>query len=216
LARDLVSALTVTSATSTIDATARNFGTILPYSQRRLNTPETVVNPMTGGMFVEAASQAFKAGDMLYISTWATGSVTEEAHAGTTPIVGFALQDATGVTGALVPIGAVSCGEVYSMCVVSATATNTNPADVGTMALNSGLAYPIGAAQLTLSTGEVKYASVVDYDTSDDFCRVVVIGLDPRFQQVATDIYARALVMFPPFMIDDGVRLAYRNLQFDI
>jgi hypothetical protein len=114
--------------------------------------PDRLINPATNLPFLEAASQDFKAGDFVYLNA---GAVTEVQYNSVVPIVGMALEDATGTTGDQVEIMPIYPEVEYIMHVThDSTETTCIPT---TIALLIGNAYGLCAATVNYAAGHPKF-----------------------------------------------------------
>jgi hypothetical protein len=159
--------------------------------------PTRLINPSTGNPFLEANSQEFKAGDMVYLNA---GAVTQVLTAGSNPIAGFALTDATNVTStnAEIEIMPVNDQDEYEMSLVSSTGSNTTRTAT---ALLIGGQYMLAQCTVTnpggTHTTNDEYMTVVDYDnTGTAPKRVKITGLVLTPSVKATTTYCRVRVRF--------------------
>lgn len=75
--------------------------------------------------FAEAASQSFKCGDLTYLSSNALTVCGSDPSA----ILGFALCDASGTTGTMIPVWVIKAGHTYLMNAYHATAASATFSD---------------------------------------------------------------------------------------
>jgi hypothetical protein len=179
-------------------------------SETRNVPPAEVINPVTGLPYLEADSQEFKAGDMVYLNG---GAVTQVLTAGQLPILGFAMTNATNVTSGNIPIRVmpVVAGDVYAMNIWSGTEGNTNPDDI---ALLVGKYVNLRQVTVTEQDGSTTYCTAIDIDTQT-IARVLIVGIEKINETVATSTYIRALVKFSPSIMVTGLTPTYTGLQFD-
>lgn len=167
-------------------------------------------NAITGVPYLEAASQDFKAGDMVYLNS---GAVTEVLTAGTGLLTGFALEDASGVTSAQRRVMPVYCHHIYAMNVYHPTTPSTNTLVSTVATANIGGLYNIQTATVTETDGSTVYCSVVDLNASTA-ARVQIVGIQQTEGLVSTNTYPRVLVKFLPIFNVSGTATS-QNLQFD-
>lgn len=120
-------------------------------------------------LYPEAATQTFKRGDLVYLSS---GSVTVAAGAPAnvasgTKLLGIALKDASGATGASVPVALANPNLRWVLPVTHAT-----PASAATAITQVGATYELER------TAAGKWAVPID-DTSN--AKVVVTALHPAY-----------------------------------
>jgi hypothetical protein len=201
-----------TATTLTNTASGIPFKPCARASGGNLSAPGELINSYTGVGFLEANSQFFKAGDMVYLNA---GAVTEVLTAGIGAIAGFALTDATNVTSgnAAIRIMPVNTEDTYVMNVYSGTEGNTNWDNI--MTTNIGGAYNIIQLTVTEADGSTVYCSAVDIDTTTA-PRVRIVGVDvtPEMQTApSTKSYIRVKVKFQPGVYVDSTHY-YANCQF--
>jgi hypothetical protein len=183
----------------------------LVYSRDAAEQAE-LLDPYTRAPYLEANSQEFKAGDMVYLNA---GAVTQALTATAAPIVGFALTNATNVTSgnAQIRIAPIRPGQVWEISPWTATSngTNTNPPD---LALLVGKMVNLRQIVCTQYDASTTYCTAADIDTVT-MARALIVGIAQRPENlVATATYARLLVTFPDGCIvsTDGASY-YQNLQ---
>jgi len=173
--------------------------------------PAELIDIGTRNPYLEADSQEFKAGDMVYLNA---GAVTQRLTGDNGPICGFALTDATNVTSgnAAIRIMPVVTGNVYAMnaCTASSPTTATNLVDVKTYI---GNCYDLAQATVTETDGSTTYCTVVNLDAQTD-ARVVVVGVQKTVDLTSSSFYLRLLVKFLPYGMVSGDP-TYQGLQFD-
>lgn len=167
--------------------------------------PGHIINPSTGLPFGEAASSVFKAGDMVYLDA---GAVTLRNYNDTGPILGFALQDASGVTGAPVKVMPVVAGVDYVMNWYSSAIADTSLANAGAII---GKACGITGVTWTRANGTIVYSAAVNpADTT--YTRVIVKGV---YRAAGLTSTARCLPLIVRFMPVIVGATAYQGLQYD-
>jgi hypothetical protein len=119
--------------------------------------------------YPEAASQTFKRGDLVYL---VSGQVTVAASAASnvaagTKVLGIALKDASGTTGAAVPVAIANTNFRWSLPVTHAT-----PASAVTASSQVGTAYELER------TAAGKWAVPID-DTTNT--KIVVSAIHPAY-----------------------------------
>lgn len=131
--------------------------------------------------FPEAASQTFKAGQILVWDT--SDEAVKLATVTTVAAIGIALEDASGTTGNEVHVQLIRRGDIYSVSVCNDGATD----DSDTAFI--GIAYGWKAST---QTGETAKICLDTNNTTNDW--LTVLDLDPRDPDGTTD--GRVLVEF--------------------
>jgi hypothetical protein len=167
--------------------------------------------------YLEAASQTYSKGDLIYVNTAGAVAVCTD-NASTTfqldsEIAGIAMKAATGVTGTRVMFMPIRAGDVFIMNVYHGTAASavTSLAHIGDL-------FAIRRASVT-ATGKwhVDLQGTTIEDATVAVAKARIIGF-PRFYGTATntigDIYGYAYVTFLPYTIATDGAPHVRNLQF--
>jgi hypothetical protein len=178
-----------------------------------LSAPGELINSYTGVPYLEANSQEFKAGDMVYLNA---GAVTQVLTGDTVAMVGFALTDATNVTtgNAQIRIMPVNTNDIYAINVYSGTEGNSNWDNI--MTTTMGGVYNLVQVTVTEVDGSTTYCTAVNIDSSAQ-ARVKIVGVQVTPEQQSgpsTKSYVRALVKFESALYTSGTATNYyRNLQ---
>jgi hypothetical protein len=167
-----------------------------------------LINPATRRPFLEAASQDFKAGDMVYLNA---GAVTERLTGDDGPIAGYALVDATGTTGSEIRIMPANSHDEYLMTVFDDTAADTDPASV---ALLIGGMYNLQTMTVTETDSSISYGTGVDLDAQDN-ARVLITGIVEVPELKSTSQYIYVYVKHLPVFYESGVP-SHQGLQLDV
>jgi hypothetical protein len=177
--------------------------------------PDRLINPATNLPFLEAASQDFKAGDLVYLNG---GAVTEVQYAQTVPIAGLALTDATTVTGSQIEIMPIYPEVEYIMHVThNATETTCIPT---TIALLMGNMYGLCAATVNYTAGHPKFllggGTVYSFmiDKANTLPRILITGLVENPDIISTTTLIPVYCKFPRIFTKADYTEAYKNLQF--
>ncbi len=167
-----------------------------------------LLSPDTGVPYLEANSQYFKAGDMVYLNS---GAVTIVNTGDNVPIAGFALTDATNVSAAntQIRIMPVNCQDEYIMNLCSSSAADSDKTSV---ALLLGNAYDIALATITNLDASTTYTTVVNTAAQTD-ARVVITGIVGDSTLTSSSQYIKVYVKFLPFAMVSGDP-TYQGLQF--
>ena len=179
---------------------------------KRNPPPAEIRDPYTRLPYLEAASQFFAAGDMVYLNA---GAITMRLTADVAPIAGFALEGYSGTQGTARRIMPVSTSNVYAMnCynIASGTpATYTIPAYVALHYV--GGEYNLAQYNVTNLDGTTTLCTGVDFG-AQTAARVKVVGIQKNPIIAATDQCIRVLVKFLPYVSVAGDP-TYGGLQFD-
>ncbi len=169
--------------------------------------PAPLINENTGNPFLEANSQEFKAGDMVYLNA---GAVTQILYNGTGPLAGFALTNATNVTSAnaeieIMPVNTV---DEYEMTIGNITTTRA-------VAATTYIGLSFGLVQITATQldGSTTYCTCVDISNTTQ-TRVKIVGLVKTPDSLATSTTVRVRVKFLPNIVPAAGTTAYPNVQF--
>lgn len=201
------------TATSLDNSSNTNSTRFYPCRKGRDHTgssPPELLSYDTGNSFLEADSQEFKAGDMVYLNA---GAVTQRLLGDNGPIAGFALTDATNVSSgnAQIRIDPVNTRDEYIMNVYSSTAADT---DRGSVALLVGATYNLIQMTVTEQDSSTTYCTAVDLDTQTDQ-RVLITGIYPDPELTSSHQYIRVFVKFLSYGMVSGAP-TYQGLQYDI
>jgi len=175
-----------------------------------LSAEGELIDSYTGLPYLEADSQFFKAGDMVYLNA---GAVTAVLTDDTVAMIGFALTDATNVTSGNIPIRImpVNTQDEYIMNIYSGTVGNTNWADIVTTCM--GNCYNLLQMTVTEVDGSTTYCTAVNID-SQAAGRVRIVGAEITPSLTSTSAYIRARVKFEPCIYYSTTATNfYRNLQ---
>lgn len=165
-----------------------------------------LLSPNTGVPYLEANSQDFKAGDVVYLNA---GAVTEVAAAATTVIAGIAKTSATNVTtgNAQIRIEPVNATDEYVMNVYDATPAD---ADLASVALLVGTAYELMQVTVTNTDASITYCTAVNLDATTA-PRVVITGIHKVPELLSSSQMIRVRVKFLPVVTG---ATSYQGLQF--
>jgi hypothetical protein len=195
-----------TSSTSSTSLLALN---AIPCTWARSNTginePPELINPGTGRPYLEASTQSWIAGAMVYLNA---GAVTEVLTAGDGPIIGFALTSATGTAGAEIRIMPVNCVDEYKMSLWSGTAASTLFTAAGLLV---GQCFDLCNVHITNPDSSTFEGTVINAD-NDDNARVTITGVVEGPNIYTTSTFVHVYVRFLSAMYDDGVP-QFRGIQ---
>ncbi len=205
-------------ARQTLDntATGQKFTAPRPAGGRDFGRSE-LINPYTGLPYLEANSQAFKAGDLVYLNAGAVTAITDDGT-GTMECMGIALTDATNVTSgnAQIRVQPIDSKTILSMNVFDDTEADTNADNIAALV---GQMYNVVMMTVTETDGTTSNCAAVDLDAqSAARVRIVGIDTDPGMPALtgANSTYIRALVKFEPYIFVTGGTTFNRNLQMDL
>ncbi len=200
-------ARTATALDNSANAAAYKFKACCYGRGRGSYPPQRLINPYTGNPFLEANSQEFKAGDMVYLNA---GAVTVRLTGETGPIIGFALTDATNVSSgnAAIEIMPVNGLDEYIMNVYSSTAAST---DKESVALLIGQAYDLAQFTVTNPDGSTTYCTAINLD-STVIPRVRITGIVEEADLTSARQYIRVYCQFMQF-IKTAANAVYDGLQ---
>ena len=169
--------------------------------------PGLLVNTYTGVPYLEANSQEFKAGDMVYLNA---GAVTQRLTAGTGVIAGFALTDATNVTtgNAQIDIMPVNDIDEYEMNVYASSAADT---DKQSVALLVGGLYDLAQFTVANYDGSTTYCTAINL-SSTTIPRVKIIDIVESADLTSSSQYIRVRCRFLS-NIQTAANAVYNGLQ---
>jgi hypothetical protein len=159
----------------------------IKFARNALGTP-TVVR-----QFPEAASQTFKAGQILVFDR--TLEAVKLAVVTTVTAMGIALEDASGTTGTLIHVQLFMPGDIYSATIANAGANAAASHDLDKVGDNYGWI-------LSTETGETTKVTVNSANTTNEWFQVV--DLDPR--DTSGTVGGRVLfTVNPAVYVDRGI-----------
>ena len=135
---------------------------------------------------VEAAGQSYKAGSLVKVA--ASGAVTIITTADAAAILGIAVQDATGVTGAVAPVEILESGDIFEITLCNNSATPATAALTDLFKKYRLYSAAATGTQLDQSTGTGAVGQIVGFVLDSNGAFTTRVLAKPIATTLATEV----------------------------